>query len=181
MPCAIIVAFFFMDQYNMLSVREDCKQGACTPQKPAFSLRALPIQVHSPQELQDQLRKNDGKLVVLMCKAASCRPCKVGLVRGEIGLISLASHRAAGVPGAKNFLLWQMFARKYQRIAAEHSVKGAVFLEIMGDETLDTRVRIRTLGRTSLRTAVIVNICAVQPCLCKDDVVVPCQHAFWTL
>jgi len=33
-----------------------------------------------------------------------------------------------------------MFARKYQRIAAEHSSQGAVFLEILGDESADTRV-----------------------------------------
>lgn len=34
----------------------------------------------------------------------------------------------------------QMFARKYARIAAEHASKGAVFLEILGDETSETRV-----------------------------------------
>ena len=36
-----------------------------------------------------------------------------------------------------------MFTRKYQRIAAEHRDKGAVFLEIMGDESADTRVSTR--------------------------------------
>ena len=34
----------------------------------------------------------------------------------------------------------QMFARKYQRIAAEHCEEAAVFLEILGDENCDTRV-----------------------------------------
>lgn len=34
----------------------------------------------------------------------------------------------------------QMFARKYQRIAAEFTSKGAVFFEILGDESADTRV-----------------------------------------
>ncbi|KAK9905101.1 hypothetical protein WJX75_009610 [Coccomyxa subellipsoidea] len=66
------------------------------------------LQVHSAQELKDILQRHDGKLVVLMCKAASCRPCK-------------------------------MFARKYQRIAAEFTSKGAVFFEILGDESADTR------------------------------------------
>lgn len=33
-----------------------------------------------------------------------------------------------------------MFARKYQRIAAEHCEEGAVFLEILGDKNNDTRV-----------------------------------------
>ncbi|CAL8464622.1 g4157 [Coccomyxa elongata] len=65
-------------------------------------------QVHSPQDLEEKLQRHDGKLVVLMCKAMSCRPCK-------------------------------MFTRKYQRIAAEHRDDGAVFLEIMGDESADTR------------------------------------------
>ncbi len=37
----------------------------------------------------------------------------------------------------------QMFTRKYQRIAAEHRDDGAVFLEIMGDESADTRVSAR--------------------------------------
>ncbi|EIE19106.1 thioredoxin-like protein [Coccomyxa subellipsoidea C-169] len=66
------------------------------------------VQVHSALELEDKLQRHDGKLVVLMCKAASCRPCK-------------------------------MFARKYQRMAAEFSTQGAVFLEILGDESADTR------------------------------------------
>lgn len=33
-----------------------------------------------------------------------------------------------------------MFTRKYQRIAAEHRDEGTIFLEIMGDESADTRV-----------------------------------------
>ena len=47
--------------------------------------------------------------------------------------------------------LLQMFARKYQRLAAEHSGKGAVFLEIMGDETVETRVRSPTCSPTCMR------------------------------
>lgn len=35
----------------------------------------------------------------------------------------------------------QMFARKYQRIASNYASKGAIFLEILGDETSETRVR----------------------------------------
>ena len=34
----------------------------------------------------------------------------------------------------------QMFSRKYQRIAADYGAKGALFLEILGDETPETRV-----------------------------------------
>ena len=34
----------------------------------------------------------------------------------------------------------QMFSRKYQRIAADYGAKGAMFLEILGDETSETRV-----------------------------------------
>ena len=34
----------------------------------------------------------------------------------------------------------QMFSRKYQRIAADYGAKGALFLEILGDETSETRV-----------------------------------------
>ena len=33
-----------------------------------------------------------------------------------------------------------MFARKYQRIAADYASKGAIFLEILGDETSESRV-----------------------------------------
>ncbi len=33
-----------------------------------------------------------------------------------------------------------MFARKFQRLAEEHRERGAVFLEILGDETPETRV-----------------------------------------
>jgi hypothetical protein len=43
--------------------------------------------------------------------------------------------------GWLTWLAWlQMFARKYQRIAADYASKGAVFLEILGDETAETRV-----------------------------------------
>ncbi|CAK0787660.1 hypothetical protein CVIRNUC_010882 [Coccomyxa viridis] len=65
-------------------------------------------QVHSPAELKGELLRADDNIVVLMCKATSCRPCK-------------------------------MFSRKYQRIAADYGAKGALFLEILGDETSETR------------------------------------------
>ena len=42
----------------------------------------------------------------------------------------------------------QMFARKYQRIAADYASKGAVFLEILGDETAETRVSLCAASRT---------------------------------
>lgn len=65
------------------------------------------VQLHSAQEFQDIIEHNPGSLIVLMCKAQGCRPCK-------------------------------MFSRKFQRLAEQFS--DAVFLDIMGDETSDTRV-----------------------------------------
>ena len=35
------------------------------------------VQVHSPAELKGELLRADDNIVVLMCKATSCRPCKV--------------------------------------------------------------------------------------------------------
>ena len=35
------------------------------------------MQVHSPAELKGELLRADDNIVVLMCKATSCRPCKV--------------------------------------------------------------------------------------------------------
>lgn len=64
-------------------------------------------QLHSSQEFQDVIEHNPGSLIVLMCKAQGCRPCK-------------------------------MFSRKFQRLAEQF--QDAIFLDIMGDETSDTRV-----------------------------------------
>ncbi len=113
------------------------------------------LQVHSALELEDKLQRHDGKLVVLMCKAASCRPCKVSLPlelarwfqRSHIIMLLFAPQEERG-PGVQQQLQSttllgcgaQMFARKYQRMAAEFSTQGAVFLEILGDESADTRV-----------------------------------------
>ncbi|CAL5224555.1 g7257 [Coccomyxa viridis] len=66
------------------------------------------VQQVSPAQLKGELLRADSNIVVLMCKAQSCRPCK-------------------------------MFARKYQRIAADYASKGAIFLEILGDETSESR------------------------------------------
>lgn len=35
------------------------------------------MQVHSPAQLKGELLRADDRIVVLMCKAQSCRPCKV--------------------------------------------------------------------------------------------------------
>ncbi len=40
------------------------------------------LQVHSPDEFQAILDANKDKMVVLMCKATHCRPCKVRYSRG---------------------------------------------------------------------------------------------------
>ena len=69
------------------------------------------LQLHSSVEFQDIIEQNPGRLVVLMCKAQGCRPCK-------------------------------MFSRKFQRLAEQF--QDAIFLDIMGDETKDTRVRQET-------------------------------------
>ena len=68
------------------------------------------MQLHSSQEFQDVIEQNPGRLVVLMCKAQGCRPCK-------------------------------MFTRKFQRMSEQY--QDAIFLDIMGDETKDTRVNLK--------------------------------------
>ncbi|PRW20350.1 Thioredoxin H2-2 [Chlorella sorokiniana] len=35
------------------------------------------VAVHSPEEFEDKLAANKDKMVVLMCKATHCRPCKL--------------------------------------------------------------------------------------------------------
>ena len=58
------------------------------------SLRRLPclrglsevpqfVQVHSPAQLQGELLRADSNIVVLMCKAQSCRPCKVRILQQD--------------------------------------------------------------------------------------------------
>lgn len=145
--------------------------------------------MHSPAQLQGELLRADSNIVVLMCKAQSCRPCKVKtlqqdscigimlflksvlaailflmlctvflklrdlFVQGSDTLDSQHIYLDAGIaiPVLINALLErcvaqfclravQMFARKYQRIAADYASKGAIFLEILGDETSETRV-----------------------------------------
>lgn len=41
-------------------------------------------QVHSPEEFKDVLAANKDRMVVLMCKAMHCRPCKVRLGCGDV-------------------------------------------------------------------------------------------------
>lgn len=74
----------------------------------AESTAAPPLvsSLHSSQEFQDVIEQNPGRLIVMMCKAQGCRPCK-------------------------------MFGRKFQRLAEQFG--DAIFLDIMGDETNDTR------------------------------------------
>ena len=77
-------------------------------------LTAYPgMQLHSSQEFQDVIEQNPGRLIVFMCKAQGCRPCK-------------------------------MFSRKFQRMAEQFD--DAIFLDIMGDETKDTRVSLCDLN-----------------------------------
>lgn len=50
-----------------------------TPHPPASPVpRLLTPQIHSRAEFDDLLAADPERLVVLMCKALSCRPCKVG-------------------------------------------------------------------------------------------------------
>ena len=126
------------------------------------------MQVHSPAELKGELLRADDNIVVLMCKATSCRPCKVmthtsaqlkfasvddcckwpaavpaGLGRNTCTLwstIQLCWHAQTKMQRLKTSAHLQMFSRKYQRIAADYAAKGALFLEILGDETSETRV-----------------------------------------
>lgn len=72
----------------------------------AEEVAAPVLTVHSPEEFQEVVAANHGKMIVLMCKATHCRPCK-------------------------------LFAKKYAMAAMQYS--DAVFLQIMGDETKETR------------------------------------------
>lgn len=51
--------------------------GALTRAVRARLPSTFPPQVHSPEEFEDKLAANKDKMVVLMCKATHCRPCKV--------------------------------------------------------------------------------------------------------
>ncbi|KAL3134876.1 hypothetical protein ABBQ32_007842 [Trebouxia sp. C0010 RCD-2024] len=84
------------------------KHTSCGSAAAAESTVAPPTvtSLHSSQEFQDVIEHNPGSLIVLMCKAQGCRPCK-------------------------------MFGRKFQRLAEQF--QDAIFLDIMGDETSDTR------------------------------------------
>lgn len=73
---------------------------------PTSDVRQLVTTIHSSAELDEQLEKAGSNLTVLMCKARSCRPCK-------------------------------MFGRKYSRIAESYPMTS--FLEVIGDESADTR------------------------------------------
>jgi hypothetical protein len=118
--------------------------------------------VHSAAGFQDILQAHPDQLVVLMCKAMSCRPCKVRLyllreppllcecttrIRHAGQLVRACTCNAAlcylpiyielgGVLSGDGV---QMFTRKFERLAASYS--DAVFCEILGDENNDTRVR----------------------------------------
>ena len=87
------------------SIASESSIRSCQPELQLILCHCL--QLHSAQEFQDIIEHNPGSLIVLMCKAQGCRPCK-------------------------------MFSRKFQRLAEQFS--DAIFLEIMGDETSDTRV-----------------------------------------
>ena len=90
-----------------LGFRKQVPVLAATMSLQTVSSLLVYLQLHSSQEFQDVIEQNPGKLVVMMCKAQGCRPCK-------------------------------MFSRKFQRLAEQF--EDAIFLDIMGDETKDTRV-----------------------------------------
>lgn len=58
--------------------------------------------MHSPEEFEDKLAASKDKMVVLMCKATHCRPCKVrrsaALGWGRGGPLNLA-RRSSGASG----------------------------------------------------------------------------------
>ena len=126
------------------------------------------LQVHSPEELLDQLHKHKDKLVVLMCKAISCRPCKVSANAASSSLESLEQQ----LPYNRRLFSSQMFGRKYERIAAEHLAEGTVFLEILGDETSETRVSARgmharvTLPKCDHGCLVLTRLAQSSSCCC---------------
>ena len=64
---------FCFTQDRCLLLRTDCKRLS---QKTAICLIA---QICSPEEFEDQLASHGTDLIVLMCKAHSCRPCKVDI------------------------------------------------------------------------------------------------------
>lgn len=47
------------------------------PASPSWAIPLLLLQVHSPAEFDNIIQTNRDKLVVLMCKAKCCRPCKM--------------------------------------------------------------------------------------------------------
>lgn len=80
---------------------------------PAADSETRVVGVHSPSEFSGIVKANSDKLVVLMCKAKSCRPCKA-------------------------------FTHKYKLIADRYA--DALFYEIYGDETKDTRQMMIRMG-----------------------------------
>lgn len=109
-------------QRPMLVLITSCDNGLHVP------TACMCLQLHSSQEFQDVIEQNPGRLIVLMCKAQGCRPCK-------------------------------MFGRKFQRLAEQF--EDAIFLDIMGDETNDTRVSARGLqGFCTQRLFLMHSACA---------------------
>ena len=69
-----VVGFLFT-QDRALPLRTGCKCLSATDS----NLLDF-TQICSPEEFEDQLASHGTDLIVLMCKAHSCRPCKVGVV-----------------------------------------------------------------------------------------------------
>eukprot|EP00891_Asterochloris_glomerata_P003776 jgi/Astpho2/3776/fgenesh1_pg.00061_%23_1_t len=99
--------------------------------------------IHSSAEFQDVLHMNPGSLVVLMCKAQVrwaqvCWKWAKGLHDPE-GLGG--AHRVSGLLVLKRNVQGcrpcKMFSRKYQRMAEQF--QECIFLDIVGDESTDTR------------------------------------------
>lgn len=94
---------------SRISVRSKALAAPIAAEEEATESPTTSISVtslHSSAQFQDVIEHNPGRLVVLMCKAQGCRPCK-------------------------------MFSRKFQRMSEQY--QDAIFLDIMGDETKDTR------------------------------------------
>ena len=109
----------------MLVLIMNCDNGLHVP------TACMWLQLHSSQEFQDVIEQNPGRLIVMMCKAQGCRPCK-------------------------------MFGRKFQRLAEQFG--DAIFLDIMGDETNDTRVSAGGLqGFCTERLFMMHSACAACP------------------
>ena len=99
--------------------------------------------MHSATELEAILTAHPHTVVVLMCKSGHCRPCKVEqpgpLSCARVVYTCLLAGSIICVLGLMMIQRSvQMFARKYSRIA--ESLPDAIFLEILGDESSDTRV-----------------------------------------